>query len=85
MEKAIGHTIHDADMMPCRLCRAGLFRIQPMEMPWLGEAGVGEPKYWEVRHWCEPVEGEGKRTSMTVVGQTKELAISRWNRLSSAS
>lgn len=67
-------------LLPCPFCGAGETTIHENKGTWRGVHGYGPPVSVEIRHWCEPVEGQPMRGGITFVGRDMEGAVAKWNR-----
>lgn len=65
-------------LKPCPFCGAGETMLHVNKGTWNGQR-YGEPVSVEVRHWCEPEEGQPARM-VARVGRDEASAIAAWNR-----
>lgn len=65
-------------LKPCPFCGAGETMLHVNKGTWNGQR-YGEPVSVEVRHWCEPEDGQPARM-VARVGRDEESAIAAWNR-----
>ena len=65
-------------LKPCPFCGGGETILHVNKGTWNGQR-YGEPVSVEVRHWCEPVDGQPGRM-LDRVGRDEASAIAAWNR-----
>lgn len=65
-------------VLPCPFCGTGETMLHVNKGTWNGQR-YGEPVSVEVRHWCEPEDGQPARM-VARVGRDEASAIAAWNR-----
>lgn len=69
------------ELKPCPFCKGGETRIDETHLH-RGVTMNQRPNpvvSAEVKHWCEPEEGQPHRRMITMTGRDRESAIKAWN------
>jgi hypothetical protein len=66
------------ELLPCPFCGAGTFDIRE-NTRWNGGMRPSTLVSVEVRHWCEPIEGQPHPRVIIRVGRDEESAVKSWN------
>ena len=68
----------NVELKPCPFCGGGETILHENKGQWLGTR-YGEPRSYEVQHWCDELGLKPGTRMLSFVGRDKETAIKRWN------
>ncbi len=70
--------LQPGELLPCPFCGAGETQLQVNNGVWTGMR-YAEPVSFEVRHWCQRIEGQPSPRLIARVGRDRISAITAWN------